>query len=71
MLFEAIVAVLAIGYTSSKLVEHTVDVFVILPGLILLGLFWALLSGGLDDSWQFVKYGVGAPLIYFMLKPKE
>jgi hypothetical protein len=70
MLMTALIAGGSILYISSKTAENLIDVFFIIPGLILLGAFWGLLNGGLDDNWEIIKWAVGVPLVFFMLKPK-
>lgn len=57
-------------YVSSKTAESLMDFFIFIPGLILLGAFWGLLNGGLDDNWEIIKYAVGIPAVFFWLKSK-
>lgn len=57
-------------YIKSKTAENLMDVFIFIPGMILLGAFWGLLNGGLDDGWEIVKWAVIVPTVFFWLKSK-
>lgn len=66
MWFEAIVAIGSVVYVSSNAFESFVDLFVFLPGFILLGAFIGLLNGGDNIGW----WALGVPTVMFALKPR-
>jgi hypothetical protein len=66
-MFSIIVGGIAVLYVSSKVFENFMDIFVFIPGFILIGLFIGLLNGG--DFGETSMWMLGVPLVFFALKP--
>lgn len=66
-MFELVIGAIAVLYVSSAIFEHFMDIFVFLPGFILIGLFIGLLNGG--DLGSTAMWMLGVPLVFFALKP--
>ena len=66
-MFELIIGGIAVLYVSSAIFEHFMDVFILLPGFIAIGLFIGLLNGG--GFGETSLWMIGVPLVFFALKP--
>lgn len=67
MTFIGVVGIIAGLYISSKVFEQLFDLFILLPGFLLLGLFISFLNS--SDLGETLMWTLGVPLFFFAIKP--